>query len=169
MLGGACVTAGVLGACASDDTTGGTTSGDAASRPETAGDEGIVIVDGGTNGDDARTPQDPGDAGVVIVDGPGEAGAPCSFNRECNAALRCECNETTGCECKPGTRGTGKNGIDGCVDGNACASSLCVEGPPDAGSFCSDECDSSAECTGKLPLCSTIAFVGRVCIRQPPM
>jgi hypothetical protein len=163
----ACTFGGALGACANDDATAGSDGGGAEAASEAAVRPGD---DASMNGEDAPAPrEDSGDAGVVVVNGPGEAGAPCSFNRECNAALRCECNETTGCECKPGTRGTGKNGVDPCIDGNACASSLCVEGPPDAGSFCSDECDASAGCTGKLPVCSNIAFVGQICIRQPPM
>jgi hypothetical protein len=45
---------------------------------------------------------------------------------------------------------------------------VCVDGPPDSGSFCTDECKSSNDCTGVLPLCSDIAFVGRICIRTAP-
>jgi len=153
-----------LFACAGADAT---FVGDVeAGSPETGG--------GGVDGspieetDAATVGTDAADAAVTIIDGPGKAGDVCSFNRECNAALRCECTETEGCACKAGTRGTGKNGIDPCADGNVCASSLCVEGPPDSGSFCSEECKTSADCTGKLPLCSDIAFVGRICIRTPP-
>jgi hypothetical protein len=162
--------AGLLGACASDD-AGGNATGDGGGVTESGKDTSVMTdPDGGPEVDGAPLPgTDAGDSGTVIVDGPGKAGAPCAFNRECNAALRCECSENAGCECKPGARGTGKNGIDPCLDGNACASSLCVEGPPDAGSFCSDECDASTDCTGKLPVCSNIAFVGKICIRQPPM
>jgi hypothetical protein len=157
-------TGGLL-ACADAVTSGTTTPGDEAgtdgsSRPDGA----IADEDGSATGTDA------GDGGVpAIIDGPGEAGAECAFNRECNAALRCECSETSGCACKAGARGTGQNGITPCTDGNGCASSVCTEGPPDAGSFCSDECKTSADCTGKLPLCSDIAFVGRICIRTPPL
>lgn len=130
--------------------------------------------DGGADGpvdeeDGAVAVTDSGDAGKVQIDGPGEAGTECAFNRECNAALRCECSESAGCACKAGARGTGMSGVTPCADGNDCASSVCVEGPPDSGTFCSDECTTSADCTGKLPLCSDIAFVGRICIRQPPM
>lgn len=148
----------VLDACATDPTPATTPGGaDAASSSDAAtGEDGAIPPS--TDASDA------GDAG--IVNGPGKEGAVCAFNRDCQAALRCECDETNGCACKPGVRGSGKNGIDPCTSGNACASSVCVEGPPDTGSFCSDECDSSAECVGKLPLCSTIAFVGRICIRQ---
>ena len=111
------------------------------------------------------------DAGAdasLVVDGPGAEGATCSFNRDCHAALRCECDVSAGCACKAGARGTGRNGVDACTSGNACASSVCVEGPPDAGSFCSDECATSGQCAGMLPLCSDVAFVGRICIRTPP-
>ncbi|MBX3192211.1 MAG: hypothetical protein KF819_34800 [Labilithrix sp.] len=100
--------------------------------------------------------------------GPGEAGAECSFNRDCQLALRCACDESAGCACSAGTRGTGKNGVDPCKDGNDCESAVCVEGPADAGYFCSDECATSADCVGKLPQCTTIAFVGRICIRNGP-
>lgn len=145
----ALVTAWACLACAKDD-SGGTSAGDAS-----AGDAAA-----GADASDAQTE----DAG--IVDGPGKVGAECSFNRECMAALRCECSETSGCACKPGARGTGRNGIDPCDAGEACRSSLCIEGPPGMGSFCSDECKTEADCTGKLPVCADIALVGRVCIRQ---
>jgi hypothetical protein len=146
---------------------------DATSTPFTAADAGGVdasLTPEPVETEDASVPLDAADASdtsVVIVDGPGMAGEECSFNRDCKAALRCECVEPDPCTCKAGTRGTGRNGIDACNDGNACASSLCVEGPTGTGSFCSDECKTSADCTGKLPLCSDIAFVGRICIRTP--
>lgn len=99
------------------------------------------------------------------ANGPGEAGADCSFNRDCQSALRCECAQGT-CACKTGARGTGQNGIDGCDSGNDCASAVCLEGP--GGAFlCSDECKTAADCPPKLPLCEDIAFVGRICVRQP--
>lgn len=126
------------------------------SPPNEAGADAGASSEGGAQ--DAST----------VVDGPGTDGTACSFNRDCHATLRCECDVTAGCACKPGARGTGKNGIDACTSGNACASSVCVEGPPDAGSFCSDECLTSSQCTGMLPLCSDIAFVGRICIRTAP-
>lgn len=139
-------------ACAKDET--GTTSDPDAS---------VTDAGGGTDSSDAASGDD-----AAIVDGPGKEGAECSFNRECMAALRCECTEASGCACKPGVRGTGRNGIDACDAGEACRSSLCIEGPPGMGSFCSDECKTEAECTGKLPVCADIALVGRVCIRQKP-
>jgi len=111
---------------------------------------------------------DVSDASGGSVDDAGAEGATCSFNRDCHLALRCECNETTGCACKTGARGAGKNGIDPCTSGNDCVSSVCVEGPPDSGSFCSDECKTSGDCTGVLPLCTDVAFVGRICTRTAP-
>ncbi len=112
--------------------------------------------------------EEPKEANVRDGNGPGGAGAVCSFNYDCNLALRCECDESTGCACKTGARGTGKNGIDRCDGGNDCTSAVCVEGPGDGGEFyCSDECKTGSDCTGKLPLCTNIAFVGQICIRKP--
>jgi hypothetical protein len=62
-------------------------------------------------------------------------------------------------------RGTGKNGVDTCTDGNACASSLCVEGQAKK-FYCSDECTTNASCGPALPICADIALVGRICIRD---
>lgn len=144
---GLALAAGTLQACA-DAVTSGTTGSEEAGTG--------AAVEAGDGG------------GPTIIDGPGEAGAECAFNRECKAALRCECSLSAGCACAVGVRGTGQSGVTPCSDGNACSSSVCVEGPPDSGSFCSDECKTSADCTGKLPLCSNVAFVGRICIRTPP-
>ncbi len=113
-----------------------------------------------SSGDDATSKTD---ASTVGEGGPG---ADCTFNRDCIAAARCACDESTGCFCEAGARGTGQNGIDPCTSGNDCTSSLCVEGP-DGGSFCSDECGSAADCTGALPKCSNIDFIGMICIRNP--
>jgi hypothetical protein len=123
-----------------------------------------AISDGSANTDGSA---DAGalDASLDAVDGPGEAGAPCTFNRDCPSALRCECDLDAGCACAPGPRGTGKNGIDRCDGGNDCASSLCVEGPGGV-YYCSGECVTAADCTGALPLCADIAFVGRICVRE---
>jgi hypothetical protein len=158
-----------IAACSSSDGGGGVSA---------AGDGAAPAEDAPSRPDSYAPPADarsdaPADAGkdatpdVVAKDanGPGEAGATCSFNRDCNAALRCECDEVNGCACKPGARGTGQNGIDKCDSGNQCASSLCVEGPAGV-YYCSDECASAAECTGALPVCANIAFVGKICIRQ---
>ena len=90
----------------------------------------------------------------------------CSFNSDCPTDERCGCDETTGCFCECGERGTGVNGVDTCSEGNDCESALCVEGP--AGDYyCSGECVDENDCTGALPICSDIAFVGRICIRDP--
>ena len=120
----------------------------------------------------------PTDGGAALVDaaGPSDAavpssdaaeGAPCSLNRECAASQRCECDLATGCFCTTGARGTGVNGVDTCVDGDACASSLCVEGNGDT-FYCSDECVTDADCAAALPRCLEISFVGRICAREPP-
>ncbi len=87
------------------------------------------------------------------ANGPGAVGDECAFNRDCQLALRCECDEGA-CACQAGARGTGKNGVDTCTSGNDCESSMCVEGP--SGSFCSDECEDNADCTGNLPRCFPI-------------
>jgi hypothetical protein len=106
----------------------------------------------------------PTDAEVASADA--KVGDPCAFNRECGKTERCECDEAAGtCTCKTGTRGTGKNGVDTCTDGNACASSLCVEGQAKK-LYCSDECTTNANCGPALPICADIALVGRICIRD---
>jgi hypothetical protein len=105
-------------------------------------------------------------ADLAIAAGDLGPGAECTFNRDCVAEARCACDVHTGCACELGPRGTGKNGVDPCTDGNDCASSLCVEGPGGV-SYCSDECVDQGDCTGMLPVCSSIALLGRVCIRMP--
>lgn len=108
----------------------------------------------------------PTDAGSETEDAGTSSNLPCSFNDDCPAAERCECDEAEGCFCRIGARGTGANGVDTCVDGNDCASALCLEGQD--GYYCSGECADESDCGPALPLCADIAFVGRVCIRQPP-
>lgn len=138
-------------------------------------DGGPGLVDAGM---DAATGADAGgtDAGGTDAGGPTDAAVPssdaaegalCSFNRECAAIARCECDETAGCMCATGPRGAGVNGVDTCTSGNDCASSVCVEGPS-TDYYCSDECGTDADCTGPLPRCIDIAFVGRICVREPP-
>jgi hypothetical protein len=166
---GLSVLAGALAVACSDDpgTTPGTDSGTGADRT-TPGDDAATTTDSSTDSPSDGGTDAPRDANVRDGNGPGEAGAPCSFNWDCQLALRCECDEINGCGCAPGARGTGRNGVDECDSGNHCYSSVCVEGPGDSGiSYCSDECVDNKDCTGKLPLCSTIAFVGRICIRNP--
>jgi hypothetical protein len=94
----------------------------------------------------------------------------CSFNRECPADQRCACSETDGCACADGARGTGRSGVDTCTSGDDCASSLCIESnETQAGGgvfYCSDECATHDDCTGALPVCMDIVYVGRVCVRD---
>lgn len=158
---------GALAACATDDTNGsggGSPGTDGAANDARGASDGSRPGEDSSDGDDAAL--DAGaDRETKDANGPGEAGAECSFNRDCNAALRCECDEAAGCACAPGARGTGQLGVDTCDSGNQCASAVCVEGPGGV-YYCSDECDASGDCKGALPVCSTIAFVGRICIRQ---
>jgi hypothetical protein len=98
--------------------------------------------------------------------GPGVVGDVCTFNADCGAGLRCGCDEATGCACEEGARGTGVSGVDTCVDGNDCATSLCVEDSDDTFT-CSGPCDDDTDCAERLPVCSDIAFIGRICIRDP--
>lgn len=164
-LGLSALSAGALfaAACSSDDSAG--------DDGDDAGTDVPRRVDATRPGDDDAGSYDAArdakpDGPKPQVDGPGEAGTPCSFNRECQIALRCD--EDTGYNCAPGTRGTGQNGVDQCDSGNQCASAVCVEGPPDSGFYCSDECTSAKDCTGALPQCTNIALVGQVCTRTPP-
>lgn len=122
---------------------------------ERAGD----LPDGG-----AQQSADAGDDGEGPTDaGPG-SGAPCTFNADCPDAERCACTEADGCACQTGPRGAGQSGVDACVDGNDCATSLCVEGTDDF--YCSGPCVDETDCGPALPVCADIAFLGRVCIRQ---
>lgn len=98
------------------------------------------------------------------VFGDGVVGDDCSFNADCGEGLRCACDGA--CACEAGDRGTGQLN-DACVDGNDCASSVCLDGPPPS-TLCTVACVDDDDCGGDLPLCADIAFVGRVCIRQPP-
>ncbi len=109
---------------------------------------------------DSSTDAGPG----VDANGPGQAGDVCSFNRDCQNGLRCECDGE--CACAVGARGTGQKGVDSCDSGNQCSSALCLEGP-DGKFLCSDECVDTGDCPAKLPRCEDVAFVGRICIRQP--
>ena len=164
-----------ISAC-SDDTTGspaeteagGKSPGRVEAGPGTVEDS-ATPADAGTDAKDANDAgTDAKDAAVRDANGPGETGTECNFNRDCQSALRCDCADFP-CTCTTGARGTGRNGIDPCTDGNQCTSSLCIDGPPDSGSFCSDECTTDGDCTGKLPLCTLVPFLGaKVCIRTPP-
>lgn len=91
----------------------------------------------------------------------------CTFNTDCPTGERCECDEQTGCFCKVGARGTGKSGVDPCKSGDDCETALCNEGT-DGSFYCSGPCESDSDCQSKLPICSNIAFLGKVCIRKKP-
>ncbi|TNE51451.1 MAG: hypothetical protein EP343_04970 [Deltaproteobacteria bacterium] len=91
----------------------------------------------------------------------------CTFNADCPTGERCECDEQTGCFCKVGQRGTGKSGVDVCTTGNDCETALCNEGS-DGNFYCSGPCESDSDCQSKLPICSNITFLGKVCIRKKP-
>jgi hypothetical protein len=163
--------AAIVVACSDETVTSTPSTTEDGGRRDTGRDD----EDGGGGTDeDANVPTDGGakldaqaDAKAARdANGPGEAGADCVFNHDCQLALRCEC-EGFACTCKPGARGTGKNGIDTCDAGEDCTSSLCVEGPGDSGvSYCSDECETNVDCTGMLPKCTAIASLGKICVRN---
>ncbi len=127
----------------SDDTGAVVDSGKKKTKPK---DSGTVATDTGTETSDAG------------------AGNACSFNRDCIASERCECTDGD-CLCKPGARGSGAAGVDQCVDGNDCASSICVDGNSGT-TYCSGECVTEKDCGPALPLCAEIALVGKICIRM---
>lgn len=149
-------------ACSSSDPTSPAPASDAGGDVASSSSSSGAGVDGG-GGDAARDA-----AGDARTGDGGGSGKACAFNRECPADERCECSEAAGCACKTGPRGTGKNGVDTCKDGNDCASSVCVEGPASGTAFyCSDECSSPAQCGGALPVCADIATLGKICVRTP--
>lgn len=130
-------------------------------RPEPPQSEPVLSDGGGADG--PATPERMVTPEQVV---PESSNKICSFNKDCPAQERCECTEEDGCFCKVGTRGKGQNGVDTCTDGNDCASAVCVEGS--GGTFyCSGECQSDTDCQPALPQCTTVAFVGRICIRKP--
>ena len=98
------------------------------------------------------------------ANGPGAVDDECAFNHDCRVALRCECDGE--CACKTGTRGKNKLGAS-CDGGNQCANALCIEGTNNVDYFCSDECNTPADCPATLRRCQPVSFVGRICVRQP--
>ncbi|MBX3231424.1 MAG: hypothetical protein KIT84_10800 [Labilithrix sp.] len=107
-------------------------------------------------GSDARAARD--------ANGPGATGTECSFNHDCQLALRCECDGI--CACTPGARGTTAPGQP-CADGQDCTSAVCLEGT--GGQLrCSDECQTASECPPELPRCANVSLVGRICVRAQP-
>jgi hypothetical protein len=159
-------------ACSGDDGTPGTIQpggGDAAIDHRGTGRPG----DPTPSDDDDDTIDAAADAGADAArggnlrdaNGPGGDGATCSFNWDCQLALRCECDGE--CACHAGKRGTGKPGSV-CGDFNDCVSAVCLEGPNADELLCSDECKVATDCPTNLPRCEDIAFVGRICVREPP-
>lgn len=153
--------AAAVAACSSDDDAPGAGSPDASADHASAHDGGH-----GGGDDDAEAPADGGlDAKADAkagrdANGPGEAGAECVFNHDCQLALRCSACDAGYCFCEPGARGAGDNGVDACDSGDQCRSSLCVE------ETCSDACESNDDCTGKLPRCYTVPGFAKFC--APP-
>lgn len=140
---------------AADTGTSGTgdTAADAAS--DAAQDAAAEVANGDVSGTDSSA-----DAVSSMKE--------CTFNADCIASERCECSETAGCFCKIGPRGSGKSGVDPCKDGQDCETSLCMEGPTYQTSyFCSGPCATAQDCGPMLPICANIAFLGKVCIRDP--
>lgn len=127
--------------------------------PEVAEDRGEV--DAGSDGEGTGEGEDIEDQ--TQQDGPGVLGDVCSFNNDCHLELRCSCDGD--CACVEGARGTGRNGVDACEVGEDCATALCVEA--NDGFVCSGPCSVDADCGPGLPLCADIAFVGRICVRDP--
>ncbi len=164
-IAGGAIASGFVMACTSEDETSATPTSEAGTASEDGATSEPEELDGASEaGKDAGRDADAAKAGKD-ANGPGEAGAMCSFNRECQAVLRCECDNGD-CACKPGARGTGENGVDTCNSGNDCSSALCLEGP--GGTYlCSDECETAADCPAKLPKCLDVTFVGRICVREP--
>jgi hypothetical protein len=95
-----------------------------------------------------------------------EAGGACSYNRDCVSSERCACSTSAGCRCAPGTRGTGRAGLDRCTSGDDCESALCVEANGGI-SLCSAPCAAASECPAALPRCLSVPTVGRFCARDP--
>lgn len=158
-------------ACSSEEDD---TVGDAGSGHDDGSVDGSSTADGsagadGASGDGASGDGGAGDAGShdgAVASGDAQTGEPCIFNRECIAADRCSCDEDSGaCTCQVGARGTGQNGVALCDSGDQCQSSLCAEG--NGAFYCTDECVNGSDCKPTLPLCEDIAFIGRICVRNP--
>lgn len=129
-------------------------------------DDGSMVpggADAATDTADAAT-----DTADAAVDAMTADAAPtaCVFNSDCPDEQRCV--DSSGM-CELGERGTGVNGVDACESGNDCASAVCVEGPESADEdfYCSGECEDDDDCTGMLPRCLEVAFLGRICAREP--
>ncbi|MFO0734591.1 MAG: hypothetical protein U0270_01865 [Labilithrix sp.] len=156
-------------ACSDEQSTPGTIAADASANQLDAGAPQESDDDDDTAGEDAG--KDAGkDAGRKVkplqrdAAGPGGEGDTCSFNWDCQLGLRCECADE--CACATGARGKGKPGGK-CADANDCVSALCLDGPNDE-LLCSDECAKDENCPDLLPVCTSVALVGRFCARIPP-
>lgn len=153
-------------ACGSDDTAAPPALAEAgadgsASEPEDAGAGADAA-----RAPDARAADAASDAGQRDANGPLTRDAGCTFNFECQAALRCDCADFP-CTCQTGPRGTGALGApcDGGANGADCASAVCLQGAGDVYQ-CTDACDTAKDCNAALPVCASIALVGKVCIRS---
>lgn len=142
-------------AAAAPSQDGGSDSGllaDAGTAPD-----GGTDLDGGAGADGGH-----GDGGS---ENDGGSNLECTFNADCPSAERCECELALGCLCRTGARGSGKAGVDPCVDGNDCETALCVEG--NGLYYCSGPCSSPADCGPNLPRCTYVTFLGEICVRDP--
>jgi hypothetical protein len=133
---------------------------------EGEGDVGEGEGEGGEGEGDVGEGEGEGDACPIDGEGVLGIGEACTFNADCGRDLRCACTDGT-CVCESGPRGCGASGVDECIDGNDCVTSLCVEGQGGA-FFCSGLCATDDDCGPALPVCADIAFVGRICIREAP-
>lgn len=130
--------------------------------PDAPREDAALAADSGEDAAEGGEPTR--DASARDASGPGVEDTSCSFNDECRIDLRCD--EDKGFVCAPGARGT--VGFAGpCDSSNDCSNAVCLEGP-DGGFFCSDRCVDEKNCQEPLPLCSNVAFLGKVCIRRPP-
>lgn len=161
----------LVAACAGDDDPEVGESFEAGTGDGRAREDGAVDVeDAAPDARVADAGSDARDAAKRDANGPGAADADCAFNADCQSALRCECTEASGCSCQPGVRGKGQNGVDVCdagAFGADCESAVCVEGPNGV-YYCSDQCQTAQDCTGTLPKCTNVSFVGQICVREPP-
>src|SRR5688500_4601595 len=97
--------AAIVVACSDESTSSSPSTVDASSDGRARSDSG-----GEEEEEDATTGADGGAKDATAdakplrdANGPGEAGADCVFNHDCQLALRCECDGV--CTCEPGARG----------------------------------------------------------------
>ncbi|MBU0553536.1 hypothetical protein KKF91_08620 [Myxococcota bacterium] len=143
--------------CDSDDDDDTTPAQDA-TAPVT--DNGVtqdtgLLQDSGIAPEDMTVAPQP-DAAVELVCQGG-----CFSNHDCPEGTRCvdhDADEMTLPCCFPGERGTLAVGepCDPATGQETCASSICIEG--EAGTRCSDTCQSVDDCPASMALCQFIAF-----------